>query len=92
MKKIIILVEIILFVYILIKIMLISFFITIILPNKTITYDHTNTIEKNNKYSMKDLIKEPNLGKIPSNSINDIRNALYYKNPTLNQSFNKPLY
>ncbi|WP_158500798.1 hypothetical protein [Spiroplasma kunkelii] len=34
---------------------------------------------------MKDLIKEPNLVEIPSNSINDIRNALYYKNPTLNQ-------
>lgn len=35
---------------------------------------------------MKDLIKEYNLGDIPSNSINDIRNALlYYKNQTLNQ-------
>ncbi|WP_338989407.1 hypothetical protein [Spiroplasma endosymbiont of Seladonia tumulorum] len=72
-------------IFLLISTMLISFFITIILPNKTITYDPTNTIEKNNKYSMKDLIKEPNLGEIPSNSINDIRNALYYKNPTLNQ-------
>ncbi len=66
--------------------MIISFFITIILPNKKITYDPTNTIEENNKYLMKDLIKEYNLGDIPSNSINDIRNALlYYKNQTLNQ-------
>ncbi|WP_348735212.1 hypothetical protein [Spiroplasma endosymbiont of Ammophila pubescens] len=72
-------------IFLLISTVLISFFITIILPNKTITYDPTNTIEKNNKYSMKDLIKEPNLGEISSNSINDIRNALYYKNPTLNQ-------
>ncbi|WP_415746282.1 hypothetical protein [Spiroplasma sp. Moj] len=39
-------------IFLLISTMLISFFITIILPNKTIIYDPTNTIEKNNKYSI----------------------------------------